>query len=262
MTSSRPSYRPFLSSRLPLMKLRYLLLLLALCGTMNAQISSVRNGASFGTELAAGSWATLFGTFPGVTQTVGQTPVGTNLAGVTLTVANVSAPVYFVSTTQINFIIPAGVAAGLQPLQVKTGSATYDTNIRVLTAAPGIFTQDAATPPKGAVLNQNFSLNTSTNVALRGDTVQIYGTGPGAFKNAITDGAGAPSSPLNQTKSTPQVFVGGVPAEVSFSGLAPNFAALWQLNVKVPTQSFITGRVPVVVFMDGVSSNEVAIFVQ
>ncbi len=229
---------------------------------MNAQITAVQNGASFGTAIAAGSWATLFGTFAGVTQTIGQTPVGTNLAGVTVTVAGLPAPVYFVSTTQINFIVPAATAAGLQPLQVKTGTATFDSTIRVLTAAPGLFTQDAATPPKGAVLNQNFSLNTSTNVALRGDIVQIYGSGPGAFNNAVTDGAGAPSSPLNQTKSTPQVFVGGIPAEVQFSGLAPNFAALWQLNIKVPTQSFITGRVPVMVFVDGVNSNEVTIFVQ
>lgn len=248
------------------MRLKKLLPLLilcgTLCGTMTAQIAAVQNGASFGKEIAAGSWATLYGTFAGVTQTIGQTPVGTNLAGVTVTVASLPAPVYFVSTGQINFIVPAATPAGLQPLQVKVGSATFDSTIRILTAAPGLFTQDAATPPKGAVLNQNYTLNTSSNVALRGDTVQIFGSGPGAFKNAVTDGAGAPSNPLNTTKSTPQVFVAGVPAEVQFTGLAPNFAALWQLNIKVPTQSFITGRVPVVVFMDGVSSNEVTIFVQ
>jgi uncharacterized protein (TIGR03437 family) len=229
---------------------------------MNAQIVSVQNGAGFGSAIAPGSWATVFGTFPGVTQTIGQTPVGTTLAGVTVTVAAIPAPVYFVSATQINFIVPAAASAGLQSLQVKTATATFDGTIRILTAAPGIFTQDAATPPKGAVLNQNFSVNTSTNVALRGDTVQIFGTGPGAFNNNVTDGTAVPSAPLNQTKSIPQVFIGGVPAEVGFSGLAPGFAALWQLNVKVPPQSFITGRVPVVVFVDGVNSNEVTIFVQ
>jgi uncharacterized protein (TIGR03437 family) len=92
--------------------------------------------------------------------------------------------------------------------------------------------------------------------------VQIYATGPGAFRNAVTDGAGAPSNPLNQTVSTPQVFIGGIPADVQFTGLAPTLPAVWQINAKVPTQSFITGRVPVVVFMDGVNSNEVTIFVQ
>jgi uncharacterized protein (TIGR03437 family) len=244
------------------MTLRLLLPILVLAGTMNAQITAVQNGAGFGSAIAAGSWATLFGTFAGVTQTTGATPVGTNLAGVTVTVANLPAPVYFVSTGQINFIVPAAAPAGLQSIQVKTGSATFDGTIRLLSAAPGLFTQDAATPPKGAVLNQNNSLNSSTNVALRGDIVQIYGSGPGVFNNPIVDGGAASSTTLNGTKSTPQVFIGGVPAEVQFSGLAPNFAALWQLNVKVPTQSFITGRMPVIVYVDGVNSNEVTIFVQ
>jgi uncharacterized protein (TIGR03437 family) len=233
-----------------------------LCGSVHAQIAAVQNGAGFGSAIAAGSWATLFGTFAGVTQTTGQTPVGTNLAGVTVSVAGLPAPVYFVSAGQINFIVPAAAPAGIQSLQVKTGSATFDGTLRVLTAAPGLFTQDTATPPKGAVLNQNFSLNSATNVALRGDVVQIYGSGPGAFKNPVTDGGAASSTVLNLTVSTPQVFIGGIPAEVQFSGLAPGFAALWQLNVKVPTQSFITGRVPVIVYMDGVNSNEVTIFVQ
>ena len=92
--------------------------------------------------------------------------------------------------------------------------------------------------------------------------MQIYGSGPGAFLIPITDGAPASTTVLNNTRSTPQVFIGGVPAEVQFSGLAPGYAALWQLNVKVPTQSFITGRVPVIVYVDGVNSNEVTIFVQ
>lgn len=244
------------------MSFRILLPLLICVGAANAQVTSILNGASFRTEIAAGSWATLFGSFAGVTATTGTTPVTTNLGGVTVSVAGAPAPVYYVSATQINFIVPQSVTAGVQPIQVKAGANTYDSTIRVLSAAPGVFIQDNATPPKGAVLNQNFSLNSSTVVALRGDTVQIYATGPGAYKDAVTDGGAAPGTPLNETRSTPQVFIGGIPATVSFSGLAPGFAALWQINAKVPEQTFITGRVPVVVFMDGVASNEVTIFVQ
>jgi uncharacterized protein (TIGR03437 family) len=238
--------------------------LLIFCGIIpcSAQISKIEHGAGFGAAISAGSWATLKGTFAGVTETEGQIPVGTNLAGVTVSVAGLPAPVYYVSTTQINFIVPAAAPAGLQPIQVRTAASTFDGTIRLLSAAPGLFTQDAATPPKGAVLNQNFSLNTATNVALRGDIVQIYGSGPGAYNDPVSDGARAPSAPLNYTRSTPQVFIGGVPAEVQFSGLAPTLPAVWQVNAKVPTQPFITGRVPVVIFVDGVNSNEVTIFVQ
>jgi uncharacterized protein (TIGR03437 family) len=53
-----------------------------------------------------------------------------------------------------------------------------------------------------------------------------------------------------------------VQATVLFSGLTPTIAGLWQINVTVPDQPAISGRVPVVVFMDGVDSNEVAVFVQ
>lgn len=233
-----------------------------LCGTLSAQITDIENAAGYKKALAAGSWALTKGTFAGVAETVGTVPVGTNLAGVTVSVNGVAAPVYYVSGVQINFIVPAAVPAGVHPFEVRTASQTYTSTIRILPAAPGIFTQDAATPPKGAVLNQNFSLNTAQNPALRGDVIQLYGSGPGPFANPIVDGAGAPGNPLNTTRSTPQVFIGGVPATVEFSGLTPTAAALWQINVRVPNQLFITGRVPVVVFMDGVDSNEVAIFVQ
>jgi uncharacterized protein (TIGR03437 family) len=222
-----------------------------------------QNGAGFGAAIAPGSWATVYGTFTGVTQQTGAIPVGNTLGGVSITVAGLPAPVYFVSAGQINFIVPAAAPSGLQPFQVKTASATLDSTIRLIPAAPGIFTQDTATPPKGAVLNQNFSVNTASNPALRGEFIQIYGSGPGVFASPVTDGAPAPQFPdLNLTRSTPQAFVAGVPAEVQFSGLAPGFAALWQFNVKIPSQTFVTGRVPLIVYVDGVNSNEVSIFVQ
>ena len=64
------------------------------------------------------------------------------------------------------------------------------------------------------------------------------------------------------TTSTPEVFIAGVPAAVQFSGMAPGFSGLWQINAVVPERAFITGRVPLQVYMDGVDSNEVTIFVQ
>jgi uncharacterized protein (TIGR03437 family) len=244
------------------MKPKIILPLLALCYTLSAQVTTIENGASYRTAIAAGSWAQLKGTFAGVTQTIGSIPVGTTLGGVTVTVAGTAAPVYFVSTSQINFIVPAAATPGLHPIQVRTGGGTYDSTIRVISSAPGLFQHDQATPPKGAVLNQNSSVNTSTNPAVRNDFVQIYASGPGAFQAAVVDGGAAPSNPLTRTVSTPQVFIGGVQAEVQYSGLAPGLPAVWQINARVPNLSFITGRVPVVVFMDGVDSNEVAIFVQ
>src|SRR5262249_46132680 len=142
-------------------------------------------------------------------------------------------------------------------IQVKTPSTTVTGSVRVISSGPGLFVKDTTTqkPPKGAILNQDGIENTSSNVARRGQVIQIYATGPGAFDAAVQDGAPAPRTPLVNTKSTPQVFIGGVEAQVQFSGLAPDLAGVWQVNAFIPDKPFITGRVPVVVYMNGVDSN-------
>jgi uncharacterized protein (TIGR03437 family) len=123
-----------------------------------------------------------------------------------------------------------------------------------------VFVQDTATPPKGAILNQNSTLNTSSNTARRGEVIQIFGTGPGSLSAVPSDGAAVGATVT--TKSVPQVFIGGVEATVQFSGLTSGQIGLWQVNATIPNQPFVTGRVPVQVFIDGVDSNEVTVFVQ
>lgn len=241
--------------------------LMACCGALTAQVV-VLNGASsrVGQPISAGSWATAYGAFPNVTQTTASaSPIPKTLAGVTVNLDGVAAPVYFVSPTQVNFLVPFAVQPGVRNVEVKTSSATLTGTVRVMSTAPGIFVNLPSTtgvPPGGAVLNQDFSINSQSATARRGQVVQIYATGPGALSRTIEDGAAAPSSPLALTASTPEVFIAGVRATVQFSGMAPGFSGLWQINATVPDRAFITGRVPLQVFMDGVDSNEVSIFVQ
>lgn len=241
------------------------LITLAFCSALQAQVA-VLNGASFRADqpLTGGSWASAFGAFAGVTTATAEAyPLPKALGGATVKIDGVDAPLYYVSPTQINFLIPYRTAAGIRSVEVTTSSATQTGTIRVMTAAPGIFIKETAnqTPPKGAILNQDFAENTQSTPIQRGQVVQIYATGPGALKTSVEDGTAAPSETLAETVSTPQVYIGGVPAVVQFSGLAPGFAGLWQVNAFVPDRSFINGRVPVQVFMDGVDSNEVSIFV-
>ena len=234
--------------------------LLACCGALSAQVV-VLNGASFrvGQPVTGGSWAAAFGTFPSVTQTIATTsPIPKTLGGVTVSVNGVAAPVYFISPSQVNFLVPFAVTPGVRNVEVKTSSATLTGTVRVISAAPGIFANSSG----GAVVNQDGSLNADAARAVRGQVISIYATGPGALSRAVEDGAGAPGSPLALTTSTPDVFIAGVPATVQFSGMAPGFSGLWQINAVVPERAFITGRVPLQVYIDGVDSNEVTIFVQ
>lgn len=245
------------------MSLKTYAAVLLFCGCVNAQVAIVNNASFRGDQpVTAGSWVAAFGTFGGVaTTTANVLPLPKILGGVKVTIDGVDSPLYDVRSTQITFLIPYATAPGLRPVTITTGGGTVTGNVRVITAGPGLFTKDAATPPKGAILNQDgFTENTQATPAKRGDVISIYATGPGALNGAAADGA-APG-PNVTTKSTPQVFIGGVEATVQYSGLNSLAPGLWQINATIPNFAFITGRVVVKVFMDGVDSNEVTIFVQ
>lgn len=244
---------------------KIVLLVLLVCAATQAQVAIV-NGASFRGDqpVSAGSWAAAFGTFTGVsTTTASAFPLPATLGGAKVTVDGVDAPLYDVRATQITFLIPYSVSPGVRPVQITLPSGKITGTVRIMSAAPGIFLKDAQTPPRAAARNQDGATeNNSSSPAQRGEVVSIYGTGPGLLSRQPPDGAAPGASPLSSTRSTPQVFIGGVEAQVQFSGLNPDAPGLWQINVIIPNQSFISGKVPVRVFIDGVDSNEVALFVR
>lgn len=74
-----------------------------------------------------------------------------------------------------------------------------------------------------------------------GDFVQLYVTGLGA---ATANGATLPTgqvAPLNgnplYVTAAPRVTIGGVAAKVVFSGLAPSFAGLYQVDFQIPANT-------------------------
>ncbi len=62
--------------------------------------------------------------------------------------------------------------------------------------------------------------------------------------------------------SDPTVTIGDVPAVVNFSGLAPGFVGLYQVNVEVPANAPTGEAVEVVLTIGGVASNTVTIAVE
>jgi uncharacterized protein (TIGR03437 family) len=73
---------------------------------------------------------------------------------------------------------------------------------------------------------------TAQNPAQVNETVSVYLTGLGTTNAGILAGSAGVSS---QTNNTIQVYIGGVAATVGYSGLAPQLAGLYQLNVTVPS---------------------------
>ena len=66
-----------------------------------------------------GAWATVAGNFANVSnQTAAALPIPKVLNGVSVTVGGVEAPVYFVSSAQINFLVPSILIPGPSDVQV------------------------------------------------------------------------------------------------------------------------------------------------
>ena len=60
--------------------------------------------------------------------------------------------------------------------------------------------------------------------------------------------------------SDPISPIAGIPAAIRFSGLAPAWVGLYQVNLEVP-QSVPAGALPLVLTSNGLSSNPVTVFI-
>jgi uncharacterized protein (TIGR03437 family) len=89
----------------------------------------------------------------------------------------------FANDTQINALVPSGIlATGITGLEIVVTSGINVSNTYTATPKatnPGIFTTDASGQGQGAILNPDYSVNSSTNPVTTGDTVSIYATGLG-----------------------------------------------------------------------------------
>lgn len=236
--------------------------------------------ASYSATVAAGQIIAMFGNdfVAGSGIAVANTlPLPRSLQAVSVYVNGVAAPLYFTSDTQINYQMPYSTSAGAASIVVlrDDGIASYG-SVNVAAAAPALFAADASGKGQAAAQNSDFSRNgdpamdPQSKRARKGDYVVLYGTGAGAqFVNASTnqpltikDGEAATSSPLAATISLPTATVGGKPATLYFSGLAPGFVGLWQLNVQVPADAPSGASVEVVVSFGGKPANRVTIAVE
>ena len=116
---------------------------------------------------------------------------------------------------------------------------------------------------QGAILDAGTSqlANAGTPV-VRGAYIAIFCTGLGAVTNQPVTGAVALSAPLSYALTQPTVMIGGVSGLVTYAGLAPTLAGLYQVNVQVPPGVTPGNTVPVVLSIGGVQSNTVTIAVQ
>jgi uncharacterized protein (TIGR03437 family) len=163
-------------------------------------------------------------------------------------VNNKPAPIFSVSNVngqeQINFQYPWEALPGdLVPNSSFTSSFFIVTNNGISSEmvfvghhkfySPGIFTTDGTTA--AAFHGVGFAPVTSADPASPGETVVLYATGLGPVSSNPGSGNPAPMTPpLSETNGAPDVTVGGVPAVIRFSGLAPGYVGLYQVNIELP----------------------------
>jgi uncharacterized protein (TIGR03437 family) len=129
--------------------------------------------------------------------------------------------------------------------------------------APSIFSMNGQGAGQGAILDTSYRLVDSSNPASAGATIlQIYCTGLGAVTYQPLSGSPPLTNQLSQTTTTPTVTIGGVQAQVLFSGLAPGSVGEYQVDALVPAGSPKGAAVPVVIAIGGATSNTVTIAVQ
>jgi uncharacterized protein (TIGR03437 family) len=229
----------------------------------------VLNAASYapaGNPIAPGEYVSLFGSGMAASIKVAAAPYPLTLNGVTVLVNGKAAPLYYVSGGQINALIPYSTAGPTASIVVQNGSASSNTvTVPVAATAPGFFAADQSGTGIAAVYHGNAALGlvTPANPATAGETVMVYLAGMGAVSPALADGTATGVSPLSTITASPiAIYIAGQQAAISYSGMAPGFPGLYQINVIVPLTIFSAGNVPMAMATPNAYHDQVSLSVQ
>jgi uncharacterized protein (TIGR03437 family) len=208
--------------------------------------AAVVNAASFANGIAAGALQTITGVnFAGGQTAQSNFPWPPTLAGTRVLLNGTALPLLYVSDTQVNFYVPQTAALGSAVLSVVTPSAVHaDVGVNIVPLQPGIF--------PGAVLHAGTAVSAVTTPVHAGDYIEIYCTGLGPTQA---------SGNFQTTQFTPTVFIGAVPLVPVYSGLAPGYLGLYQVDVQVPA-GLAPGGQSVILEMNLQHSNTISVTVQ
>jgi uncharacterized protein (TIGR03437 family) len=213
--------------------------------------------AANGQNLAAGYPGPIFGLFPTV------------FDGTTVTITDSNgkswpAPMFYVSPTEVDFEVPAGVATGAAKVAITSNGVSQTASVQIAPVAPGLFTINSSglaaayairvasngsqTPEQvysinsdGAVVAAPVSLGSATDKVI----LVLYGTGIAAAGTAGTT-----------------VTVNGTAATVAYAGPQGGTPGYDQVNVVLPASLAGKGNVNVQLTANGVASNPVQLTIQ
>lgn len=176
------------------------------------------------------------------------------------TVNGVPAPVLYTSNNQVSLIVPYSVTGATADLVLTYGGvASQPFTLTMAATSPGIYTTDASGSGQGAILNynnatQDYSLNSPSTPASRGQLVVLYVSGMGSTTSPVANTL-VPLTPPVTPLAAVSVTIGGQPAVVAGAASPPgSVPGLLQINVTVPANAPVGTNVPVSVTIGGVES--------
>ena len=220
-------------------------------GAAGVRITGIANAGSYqGAVAAPGMLMTIFGT--GLAPVSAQADTAAlpilplSLKGVSATVNGITAPIVSISPVQMTVQVPYETGLGPAVLGVNNNGHATAFYFSVSLAAPG-FVGFALDPFYGVPIPS----------AAAGSAVAFEMTGDGEVTPFLATGATPPSSTASSRLPKPRlpvtVTVGGVPASVTFLGIAPGAIGVTEIDITVPAKA-PKGLQPVVVTVGGVAS--------
>ncbi len=205
--------------------------------------ASIVNSADFQPWLAPNAFGTIYGaglayetralTWSDVSG--GVLPTTLPGTGTRVLVGGIAATVSYISPTQINFLVPSMLLPGPTDVQVVLdGVYGPSVTINLDDAAPALFQLDPTAPVATRLDGSVISVDSP---ARPGDFVTLYATGLGDTVPPAQYARVATGTAQLQRMSDFQLTLDGTPLDASaiyYVGLAPGYAGLYLINIKLP----------------------------
>jgi uncharacterized protein (TIGR03437 family) len=209
-------------------------------GSSAPALYAVTNAASFMTgPVSPGDIVTAFGLNLGPQAGAGAALSGaqmdTAVAGTRALFDGTAAPVLFAQANQVNAVVPYAMAGNSTVhLQIEVaGRLSNPLPLQVALTSPGVFTLTLAGQGQAVVLNEDNSLNSSANPALKGSVITLYATGLGQTQPPGVDGQMNTGTLLPGVPVT--VRLDGFDSEVTYAAIAPgSIEGLFQISARIP----------------------------
>lgn len=228
--------------------MKSLLAAIALAGCLGAQSTApdytaggIVNGASFAPGLAPNTIATIFGTNLSWGTRVLQASdirggvMPTSLGNVEVYFEGWPAYLYYVSPTQINFLVPSSLLPGTFQFWVaRQGTRGPIVTVTLQEAAPAMFQM---APGAVVATHLNGSVVSSDAPARAGEIVNLWATGLGQTNPDLEDGVLPAAAQWLSLLGEFGIRINGTavdPGSILYAGVAPGYAGLYQVNLRLP----------------------------